>query len=129
MHAHKDNFYFITRSLYWMTPLVKSLLKTKSIISHLNKERLNITNKRISDVICQKRRNFTALTGSRTWWKRIDTTSQRCISSPRVSLDNASLRNLNQYFGDLCNDDNYVESLPLSIDDEVVIPKVTELQL
>ena len=49
-----------------MTSLVKALLKTKSKISHLDKERFNIINKKISDVICQDRRNFTALIESRT---------------------------------------------------------------
>ena len=50
-----------TVSISSWDPMVKSLLKTKLKISHLNKERLNIINKRISDVICQNRRNFTAL--------------------------------------------------------------------
>ncbi len=59
-----------SRDPYWMSPLIKSLLKAKSRIARSQKDRLSLINKRISDVICLNRRNFRALVGSRTWWRK-----------------------------------------------------------
>ncbi|CAB4022554.1 Hypothetical predicted protein [Paramuricea clavata] len=114
---------------YWMSPLIKSLLKSKSRIARSQKDRLSLINKRISDVICQNRRNFRALVGSRTWWRKTNDISQRNASSSRVTLDNASLTRLNRYFGELCHDDSYVEPTLSIIGDEVDIPSFTEQQV
>ncbi|CAB4023089.1 RNA-directed DNA polymerase from transposon X-element, partial [Paramuricea clavata] len=118
-----------SRDPYWMSPLIKSLLKSKSRIARSQKDRLSLINKRISDVICQNRRNFRALVGSRTWWRKTNDISQRNASSSRVTLDNASLTRLNRYFGELCHDDSYVEPTLLIIGDEVDIPSFTEQQV
>ena len=45
--------------------------------------------------------------GSREWWKKVDSTSQR-RNSTLVNLDNNSLDRLNGYFGQLCSDESYV---------------------
>ncbi len=79
----------------------------------------SLINKRISDVICLNRRNFRALMGSRTWWRKTNDISQRNASSSRVTLDNASLTRLNRYFGELCHDDSYVEPTLSIIGDDV----------
>ncbi|CAB4026139.1 RNA-directed DNA polymerase from transposon X-element, partial [Paramuricea clavata] len=118
-----------SRDPYWMSPLIKSLLKAKSRIARSQKDRLSLINKRISDVICQNRRNFRALVGSRTWWRKTNDISQRNASSSRVTLDNASLTRLNRYFGELCHDDSYVEPTLSIIGDEVDIPSFTEQQV
>ena len=118
-----------SRDPYWMSPLIKSLLKAKSRIARSQKDRLSLINKRISDVICLNRRNFRALVGSRTWWRKTNDISQRNASSSRVTLDNASLTRLNRYFGELCNDDSYVEPTLSIIGDDVDIPSVTEQQV
>ncbi|CAB3980944.1 Hypothetical predicted protein [Paramuricea clavata] len=118
-----------SRDPYWMSPLIKSLLKSKSRIARSQKDRLSLINKRISDVICQNRRNFRALVGSRTWWRKTNDISQRNASSSRVTLDNASLTRLNRYFGELCHDDSYVEPTLSIIGDEVDIPSFTEQQV
>ncbi len=118
-----------SRDPYWTSPLIKSLLKAKSRIARSQKDRLSVINKRISDVICLNRRNFRALVGSRTWWRKTNDISQRNASSSRVTLDNASLTRLNRYFGELCNDDTYVEPTLSIIGDDVDIPSVTEQQV
>ena len=66
---------------------------------------------------------------SRTWWRKTNDISQRNASSSRVTLDNASLRRLNRYFGELCHDDSYVEPTLSIIGDDVDIPSVTEQQV
>ncbi|CAB4026587.1 Hypothetical predicted protein [Paramuricea clavata] len=118
-----------SRDPYWMSPLIKSLLKVKSRIARSQKDRLSLINKRISDVICLNRRNFRALVGSRTWWRKTNDISQRNASSSSVTLDNASLTRLNRYFGELCHDDSYVEPTLSIIGDEVDIPSFTEQQV
>ena len=75
-----------------MTPLVKSLLRQKSRISTGSVERVKAINKRISEIICENRRNFSAAIGTRDWWKRVDDISQRRRSGAFLSLDHDSLR-------------------------------------
>ena len=118
-----------SRDPYWMSPLIKSLLKAKSRIARSQKDGFSLINKRISDVICLNRRNFRALVGSRTWWRKTNDISQRNASSSRVTLDNASLTRLNRYFGELCHDDSYIEPTLSIIGDEVDIPSFTEQQV
>ena len=65
----------------WMTPLRKSLNRTKSRVSSLSKHRLRVINKRIADIISENRRKIMAAPlGSRAWWKRVDT-AVSCIAS------------------------------------------------
>ncbi|CAB4020252.1 Hypothetical predicted protein [Paramuricea clavata] len=104
-------------------------LEPKSRIARSQKDRLSLINKRISDVICLNRRNFRALAGSRTCWRKTNDISQRNASSSRVTLDNASLARLNRYFGQLCDDDSYVEPTLSIIGDEVDIPSFMEQQV
>ena len=55
-----------------MTPLVKSMLKTKQRIPPHRYEKLKVINERIWKVICQNRRNFKDLMGSRNWRKNVE---------------------------------------------------------
>ena len=103
-----------TRDPHWMSPLVKSMLKTKAKVSISNTERLQLLNRRISQLISENRTHLLAnLIGSQKWWKGVDSRSQR----------------LNDYFGSLCTDDSYIEPLPVTIDDSVQVPEISELQV
>ena len=86
----------------WMTPLVKCMLRAKS----RSEDSWKALNKRISEVIVENRRNFLASKGSCERWKRVDSISQRCRSMV-LSLDHASLEELNDYFGELCSENTY----------------------
>ena len=48
------------RDLPWMTPLLKSMIRMKSTVSCLSKDRLCGINKRIADIISENRRKFMA---------------------------------------------------------------------
>ena len=95
------------RDPMWMTPLVKSLLRQKSRISTGSADRVKAINKRISEIICENRGNFSVAIGTRDWWKRVDDISQRRRPGAVLSLDHDSLRELNNYFAELCTDDVY----------------------
>ena len=57
----------------WMTPLVKSLMRTNSKTAPTSLERIREINSRISDVISHNRRRLLqTLIGSRDWWKNVD---------------------------------------------------------
>ncbi len=88
----------LARDPIWMTPLVKSLFRAKSIIPLNNEERLRLINTRISEAISENRRNPRVMIGSRKWWENVDSISQR-RNSPQISLDPDSLDRLNDHFG------------------------------
>ena len=69
--------YMSTRGPYWMTPLVKSMLKTKAKIPSHSCEKLKDINEKIAQAISNNRRNCKADSmGSRKWWKDVDNKSQ-----------------------------------------------------
>ena len=118
-----------TRDPYWMTPLVKSMLKTKAKIPSHCCEKLKDINEKIAQAISNNRRNCKDPVGSKKWWKVVDNKSQRSGSSPRVTLNETSLTRLNQFFSELCQDEHYVEPVPLIVNANVNIPEVTEMQV
>ena len=76
----------------WVTPLLKSLMRSKSRIGQNRWDRLREINRRINEVISENRRNLLqALVGAREWWKHVDGLSQRRCSSAKVTLDMQSL--------------------------------------
>ena len=75
-----------SRDPAWMSPLVKAMLRAKSKISVSNKERLKSINSRISEVINENRRNPAVAMGSRDWWEKVDSISQR-RNSTSINLD------------------------------------------
>ena len=84
-----------SRDPAWMTPLLKSLMRSKSRIGQNRGNRLREINRRISEVISENRRNLLqAPVGAREWWKHVDSLSQRRCSSARVTLDMQSLDEL-----------------------------------
>ena len=63
-------------------------------------------------------------TGSREWWKNVDMISQRRRST-NLSLDRESTQDLNEFFGELCTDGDYVEPVLLEIGPEVDVPEIS----
>ena len=61
----------------WITPLLKSLLRTKSRISPNNLERNNEINKRIPEIVLQNRKKlFQASIGTNERWRNLDNVFQ-----------------------------------------------------
>ena len=56
-----------SRDPSWMSPLLKSMLRDKARISNFSKDRLNIINERICEVISENRRERPKRVGSRDW--------------------------------------------------------------
>ena len=77
-----------TRDPHWMSPLVKSMLKTKAKVSISNTERLQHLNRRISQLISENRTHLLANPiGSQKWWKEVDSRSQRRTAAGSVALE------------------------------------------
>ena len=111
-----------SRDPAWMTPLVKALLRSKSRVS--DEARLKELNKRISEVISENRKQYNmGVIGSKQWWKGVDLVSQR-RNAARITLDRESLDQLNEYFGNLCSDTNYIRPVDIHIDPDVKAPTI-----
>ena len=63
--------------------------------------------------------------GSREWSENIDLISRRRRST-NVSLDRETAQDLNEFFGELCTDDDCVEPALLEIGPEVEVPEISE---
>ena len=63
-----------SRDPAWVTPLLKSLMRSKSRIGQNRRDRLRDINRRISEVISENRRNLLqAPAGAREWWEWFET--------------------------------------------------------
>ena len=113
-----------SRDPMWMMPLAQT--KVTHFHWECRSSKSHKINKRISEIICENRGNFLAAIGTRDWWKRVDDISQRRRPGAVLSLDHDSLRELNNYFAELCTDDVYMAPTPLEIGEEVEIPIVSE---
>ena len=83
IHRHVDKcmpFRTVCISLHdpvWVTPPLKSLMRSKSRIGQNRGDRLREFNRRISEVISENRRNLLqAPVGAGKWWKHMDSLSQ-----------------------------------------------------
>ena len=111
-----------SRDPAWMTPLVKAILRSKSRVS--DEARLKELNKRISEVISENRKQYNVgVIGSKQWWKGVDLVSQR-RNAARITLDRESLDQLNEYFGNLCSDTNYIRPVDIHIDPDYKAPTI-----
>ena len=79
-----------SRDPAWVTPLLKSLMRSKSRIGQNMEDRLRAINRRIL--------------------------SQRRCSSAKVTLDMQSLVELNDYFAELCWDSAYKQPKPAQVE-------------
>ena len=106
-----------SRDQAWVTPLRKSLTRSKSRIGQNRRDRLREINRRISEVISQNRRNLLqAPVGAREWWKHVTSLSQRRCPSAKVMLDMQSLAELNDCFAELCWDSAYKQPTPVQVE-------------
>ena len=106
-----------SRDQAWVTPLLKSLTRSKSRIGQNRRDRLREINRRISEVISQNRRNLLqAPVGAREWWKHVYSLSQRRCPSAKVMLDMQSLAELNDCFAELCWDSAYKQPTPVQVE-------------
>ena len=119
-----------SRDQAWVTPLRKSLTRSKSRIGQNRRDRLREINRRISEVISQNRRNLLqAPVGAKEWWKHVDSLSQCRCSPAKVTLDMQSLAELNDYFAELCLDSGYKQPTPAQVESGVQIPEISERQV
>ena len=105
------------------------MLRTKSKLSINCGERLKTLNHRISEVICENRKNPRTLTGSRDCWKQVGSISQRRTNHTHICLDDESLNQLNDYFGELCYDDVYERPADVVVPEHVTVPEISERQI
>ena len=108
-----------SRDPSWMSPLLKSMLRDKARISNFTKDRPNTINERMCEVISENRRERPKRVGIRDWWNHVD------AISTNMSLSNEELRELNEYFSNLCTDNSYTEPLNFAIDDEEEVLELT----
>ena len=95
-------------------------------VSPNNVERLKLINSRIAEVICQNRRSSTAVMGSQEWWKNVYLTSPCRNQRNHLTLGRDSLDCLNDYFGQLCYDDNYTRPTDVRIAEVGEAPEISE---
>ena len=76
---------------------------------------ITLLTERIGKVILENRLALeSASKGSWAWWKKIDMLTHR--KHAHISkLDNDFVHNLNDYFGKLCHDENYIKPTPMEI--------------
>ena len=114
----------------WVTPPLKSLMRSKSRIGQNRGDQLREFNRRISEVISENRRNLLqAPVGAGKWWKHMDSLSQHQCSSAMVTLDMQSLAELNDYFAEFCRDSAYKQPTPAQLERGVQVPEISERQV
>ena len=119
-----------SRDPAWVTPLLKSLMRSNARIGQNRGDRLRELNRRISEVISENRRNLLqAPVGDREWWKHVDNLSQHWCSSAKVTLDMQSLAELNDYFAELCWNNTYKQPRTAQIENGVQVPDILERQV
>ena len=111
---------------FWMSPLIKYLLKIKAKGTGSNKDLL----KRISKAIMDNRVSLNSANGieSREWWKITNAICSYNASS-RCTPSEVEIRDLNCFFGQLCTDNDYHKPEPISVSSNVEIHCVKEMQI
>ena len=101
-----------TRDPPWISPLLKYLLKkrSKAAVSGRASQVKELTD-RVSLLIAENRKNWgkAGLRGSQHWWRKVDNVSLR-KHKPQLVLDTEFLEGLNDFFGNLCQDSEYVQA-------------------
>ena len=106
----------------WITPLVKAMLRWKLGVS--DEAWLKELNKRISEVIIENRKLYKqGVSGSKQWWKGIHLVLQQ-RNATLISLDRESPDQLNEYFGNLCSNNNYIQRVDVHTDPDVKAPTI-----
>ena len=102
------------------------MLNIKSRLSCNNKEQLETINRRISELICENRTHLAAPVGSGGWWETVDDITQRRTHSNSVVLDNTFANQLNDYFHELCTDQNYIAPVDVVVGSKIEVRKIPE---
>ena len=108
----------------WITPLVKYLLRKKKRAGDKGDvHKVGDLSSKVYKLIGENRKNWgkNGAQGSLHWWRRVDNITLRKQKS-HPYLENEFLVGLNDYFGDLCNDENYVKPVPLEVNPETNPP-------
>ena len=120
-----------SRDPAWITPLVKVLLKKRNKLQIKNPDSANEISKRIAQQIKENRKALTThKTGSGMWWKNVDKLSNR-KDRTNFNYEQSFIHNLNNYFGELCHDKEYIGPSPLHITDDMknMLPQLTLSQV
>ena len=109
---------------YWMTPVIKILLKKRKILLARGKTmEAELLNSRLSELINKTRKGSTSdAIGSRKWWKKINQMSSRKAEAD-LNLNNHFPEELNDYFAKVCFDDSYVSPNPVYESDDITFLK------
>ena len=108
----------------WITPPFKYLLRKKTRATdngHVHK--VGDLSSKVYKLIGENRKNWgrSGAQESLRWWRRVDEITLRKLKS-QPYLENEFLAGLNDYFRDLCNDENYVKPVPLEVNPETHPP-------
>ena len=106
-----------TRDPPWISPLLKYLIKKREMAVHQGKlSSVEELTERISKLISDNRKYLakSESVGTSKWWRTVDALSMR-RTKPNIVLDKDFLDNLNDYFGNLCSDSEYIQPVPLEI--------------
>ena len=115
---------------YWMTPVIKILLKKRTIFLARGKTtEAELLNSRLSELINKTRKGSTSdAIGSRKWWKKINQMSSRKAEAD-LNLNNHFSEELNDYFAKVCFDDSYVSPNPVYVSDDITFLKFNEMEV
>ena len=111
-----------------MSPLVKALLKKKARRNRLG-HNIDELKDKIGQIITQNRRApASGKLGSRALWRKVDQLFHRRDKSA-TNLDQKFIEGLNDYFGELCFDNNYIRPTPVTIENNMPLPQFSSAQV
>ena len=109
-----------SRDPYWMTPVIKILLKKRAnLLARGKNTEAELLSSRLSELINRARKGSTSeAIGSRKWWKKIDQMSNRKAEAD-LNLNNHFPEELNDYFAKVCFDNSYVAPDPVYVSADI----------
>ena len=107
----------------WITPLVKYLLRKKRAANKGHVQKVEDFSSKLYKLIGENRKTWgkNGAQGSLHWWRRVDKITLR-KEKLQPCLEKEFVAGLNDYFGDLCNDKNYVKPVPLRVNPKIQAP-------
>ena len=119
-----------SRDPYWMTPVIKILLKKRAnLLARGKNTEAELLNSRLSELINRARKGSTSdAIGSRKWWKKIDQMSNRKAEAD-LNLNNHFPEELNDYFAKVFFDNSYVALDPVYVSADITLLKFNEKEV
>ena len=119
-----------SRDPYWMTPVIKILLKKRAnLLARGKNTEAELLNSRLSELINRARKGSTSdAIGSRKWWKKIDQMSNRKAEAD-LNLNNHFSEELNDYFAKVFFDNSYVALDPVYVSADITLLKFNEKEV